>query len=92
MDTTNVEDMNDLEVAVWVQNLVSGEVFNSSFLYEYTDHPYPVRNLEVTEVDNNLQITWEAPEESKPIGYNVYVNNELTKNIITLNNRVKGVI
>ena len=80
MDTTNVEDMNDLEVAVWVQNLVSGEVFNSSFLYEYTDHPYPVRNLEVTEVDNNLQITWEAPEESKPIGYNVYVNNELAAN------------
>ena len=80
MDTTNVEDMNDLEVAVWVQNLVSGEVFNSSFLYEYTDHPYPVKNLEVTEVDNNLQITWEAPEESKPIGYNVYVNNELAAN------------
>ena len=77
MDTTNVEDMNDLEVAVWVQNLVSGEVFNSSFLYEYTNHPYPVRNLEVTEVDNNLQITWEAPEANNPTGYNVYVNNEL---------------
>ena len=77
MDTTHVEDMNDLEVAVWVQNLVSGEVFNSSFLYEYTNHPYPVRNLEVTEVDNNLQITWEAPEANTPTGYNVYVNNEL---------------
>ena len=77
MSNTHVEDMNDLEVAVWVQNLVSGEVFNSSFLYEYTNHPYPIRNLEVTEVDNNLQITWEAPEENNPTGYNVYVNNKL---------------
>ena len=77
MSSTHVEDMNDLEVAVWVQDLVSGEVFNSNFLYDYTNHPYPVRNLEVTEVDNNLQITWEAPEENNPTGYNVYVNNEL---------------
>ena len=83
MDTTNVEDMNDLEVAVWVQNLVSGEVFNSSFLYEYTEHPYPARNLEVAEADNNLQITWEAPEKNNPTGYNVYVNNELVANNTT---------
>ena len=83
MSNTNVEDMNDLEVAVWVQNLVSGEVFNSSFLYEYTEHPYPARNLEVAEVDNNLQITWEAPEGSNPTGYNIYVNNKLVANNTT---------
>ena len=80
MSTTNVEEMNDLEVAVWVQNLVTGEVFNSSFLYEYTDHPYPVRNLEVANEDNNLQITWDAPEGNNPTGYNIYVNNELVAN------------
>ena len=83
MSNTHVEDMNDLEVAVWVQNLVSGEVFNSSFLYEYTEHPYPARNLEVAEVDNNLQITWEAPEGSNPTGYNIYVNNKLVANNTT---------
>ena len=83
MSNTHVEDMNDLEVAVWVQNLVSGEVFNSSFLYEYTEHPYPARNLEVAEVDNNLQITWEAPERSNPTGYNIYVNNKLVANNTT---------
>ena len=83
MSNTNVEDMNDLEVAVWVQNLVSGEVFNSSFLYEYTEHPYPARNLEVAEVNNNLQITWEAPEGSNPTGYNIYVNNKLVANNTT---------
>ena len=80
MSTTNVEEMNDLEVAVWVQNLVTGEVFNSSFLYEYTQHPYPVRNLEVANEDNNLQITWDAPEGNNPTGYNIYVNNELVAN------------
>ena len=80
MSTTNVEEMNDLEVAVWVQNLVTGEVFNSSFLYEYTQHPYPVRNLEVTNENDNLQITWDAPEGNNPTGYNIYVNNELVAN------------
>ena len=77
MSETNVEEMSDLEVAVWVQNLVTGEVFNSNFLYEYTEHPYPVRNLEVTNENGNLQITWEAPEANNPTGYNIYVNNEL---------------
>ena len=80
MSNTFVEEMNDLEVAVWVQNLVTGEVFNSSFLYEYTDHPYPVRNLEVTNENDNLQITWDAPEQGNPTGYNLYVNNELVAN------------
>ena len=80
MSQTNVEEMSDLEVAVWIQNLVSGEVFNSSFLYEYTDHPYTARNLEVTNENGNLQITWEAPEQGNPTGYNLFVNNELVAN------------
>ncbi len=77
MSQTNVEEMNDLEVAVWVQNLVSGEVFNSSFLYEYTEHPYPARNLVVTNENGSMEITWEKPEQGNPTGYNIYVNNEL---------------
>ena len=83
MSKTNVEEMTDLEVAVWVQDLVSGEVFNSSFLYEYTEHPYPVQNLQVKDIDNELQITWEAPEEKTPTGYNLYVNNTLVANNTT---------
>ena len=80
MSNTFVEEMNDLEVAVWIQNIVTGEVFNSSFIYEYTDHTYPVRNLEVTNENDNLQITWDAPEGNNPTGYNIYVNNELVAN------------
>ena len=79
MDTTFVEELEDLEVAVWVQNYVTYEVFNSNFLYEYTTHPYPAQNLQVTGSDDDatIDITWEAPEAGEPTGYNLYVNNEL---------------
>ena len=80
MTSTNVEEMTDLEVAVWIQNPTTGEVFNSNYLYEYTEHPYPARNLTLTENDNNIQITWDAPEKGNPTGYNVYINNELALN------------
>ena len=80
MSNTYVEEMNDLEVAVWIQDLVSGEVFNSSFIYEYTEHPYPARNLVMTENSDDIQITWEAPEQGNPTGYNLYFNNELVLN------------
>ena len=82
MSSTHVEEMSDLEVSIWVQNYGSKYVYNSRFAYEYTDiHPYPVENL--TLVRNNdvncfcFDATWDAPTEGNPIGYNVYVNNEL---------------
>ena len=80
MGSTFVEDMNDLEVAVWVQDIVTSEVFNSSFLYEYTEHKYPAQNLTMTENDDNITIAWEAPEKGEPTAYNLYFNNELVLN------------
>ena len=77
MSTTFMEDINDLEVALWLQNDVTKEIYNSHFAYEYTSHPYPVRNLNVTKNDNTSQITWDAPEQGNPIGYNIYVNDTL---------------
>ena len=58
MSSTHVEEMDDLEVAIWVQHnetpvktnvaIAEKEVLNSRFAYEYTDeHPYPVENLEI---------------------------------------------
>ena len=70
----NMEEIDDLEVAVWVQNYESKEMYNSSFLYEYSEHLYPAQNL----VINGNNISWEAPEQGNPTGYNVYVNNELS--------------
>ena len=81
MSGTFVEEMDDLEVAIWVQNYSSKYVYNSRFAYEYTDvHPYPVENLTLTEVTaprGMFVAAWEAPANGTPTGYNVYVNDEL---------------
>ena len=73
MTTTNMEEINDLEVAVWIQNYESKEIHNSRFLQEYTAHFYPVQNLNV----KDKTISWNAPEQGNPTGYNVYVNDKL---------------
>lgn len=79
MSATFVEEMDDLEVAVWLQNYETKEIYTSRFLYEYTEqHPFPVENLQMTEVaDNTVTISWEAPEFVNPTGYNVYLNSRL---------------
>jgi hypothetical protein len=80
-----MEEINDLEVAVWIQDPTTKEIFNSRFLYEYTDHPYPVQNLNITDA-GNLTIRWTPSESANPTGYNVYVNNEkVASNITVLN-------
>ena len=77
MSTTFNEEIEDLEVALWIQDIETGEILNSRYLYEYCAHPYPAQNLQLTNNDN-LTISWEAPEQGNPTGYNLYVNNELT--------------
>ena len=84
MSATNVEEMSDLEVAVWVQ-CDTKEVLNSRMAYEYTDiHPYPVENLILNETGNVVQATWNAPAQGSPLGYNVFVNRELVLDNTTL--------
>ena len=82
LSSTFVEEMSDLEVSIWVQNYASRYVYNSRFAYEYTNiHPYPVENLTLVRNDDVycycFDATWDAPTEGNPVGYNVYVNNEL---------------
>ena len=77
MSTTFMEEANDLEVAVWIQDYNTKEIFNSHYLYEYTEHPYPAENLQIIE-GNRLKIKWDKPENAEPKGYNLYINNELT--------------
>lgn len=85
MTGTNVEEMSDLEVVAWIQNHSSREVYNSRFMYEYTEHPFPVQNMLLTKNDNGTSYTvsWDAPEQGNPIGYNVYVNDNLRAENIT---------
>ena len=42
-----------------------------------SDHPYPAQNLQLEGSEEGLNITWEAPAQGAPVGYDVYVNNEL---------------
>ena len=74
---TFMEDIGDLEVALWLQNYETKEIYNSRYAYEYTSHCYPVQNLKLNVNGNNRNVTWEAPEKGNPIGYNIFVNNEL---------------
>lgn len=85
MSGTHVEEMDDLEVSIWVQNYNSKETFNSHFAYEYTDvHPYPVENLTVSGASRGLMTaSWDAPTLGNPNGYNVYVNGVLVAENIT---------
>ena len=83
MSLTNVEELNDLEVALWIQDPETKEIYNSSFAYAYTNHCYPIQNLTFNEDDNTL--TWEAPEEGTPKSYKVFVNGQLASESSSLN-------
>ena len=88
LSSTNVEEMSDLEVAIWIQNQGSKEVYNSHYAYEYTEiHPYPVENLTLTEAPAPTKglfvASWDAPANGTPVGYDVYVNGELMAENIT---------
>lgn len=81
MSSTHVEEMSDLEVSVWIEDYAAKSVYNSIFLYENTEHPFAPENIALVEdetgEDNVMLLTWEAPTQGNPIGYNVYVNGEL---------------
>ena len=80
MNETFMEDINDLEVALWLQNYETKEVYNSRFAYAYTDHCYPVQNMTATMIDGCIpafEVKWEAPEQGTPTGYKIYLDGEL---------------
>ena len=79
MSTTNVEDMNDLEVAIWLQNTSTKGVYNSKFAMEYTEHLYAVEDLsaEIGGDAVDFCIAWHKPEKGNPTAYNVYLDGEL---------------
>ena len=79
MSSTHVEEMNDLEVALWLQNPVTHEIYNSRYAYENSEHCYPVQNLtaEFSEDGSAINLAWDAPETGTPTGYNIYINSEL---------------
>ena len=93
MNETFMEELGDLEVAVWIQDYYNYEIYNSNYMYEYTEHPYPAQNLQLTDNEGTLLITWDTPEKGNPVGYNIYVNDVLrAENIKELSYSVNDVI
>ena len=80
MEKSFMEEINDLEVALWLQNYETKEIYNSHFAYEYTDHCYPVKNMKaeiILDCTGAVEINWEAPEKGNPTKYNIYIDGEL---------------
>ena len=70
--------MSDLEVAAWLQDYSTKKMYNSHFMYGYTDiHPYPVQNLQIGYTETAIELTWDAPESDNVVGYNVYESGVL---------------
>ena len=76
MSKTNMEEINDLEVALWLQNYNTHEIYNSRYALEYAEHCYPAQNMEA-EVESSFNMKWEAPEKGTPAAYNIYLDGEL---------------
>ena len=81
MTSTNVEELDDLEVAIWIQNPTTKEILNSRFAYEYTEHVYPAQNVNITITGNDPKavVSWEAPSQGTPDGYNIIIDGKLIK-------------
>ena len=77
MSGTHVEEMDDLEVAVWIQRYGSKRVYNSNFLFETSNHPYQPGNLKLEKNGTTLIASWDAPSGSTPTGYNIWLNETL---------------
>lgn len=56
----HVEEMDDLEVAVWIRKYDTKRVYNSNFLFETANHPYAPENLSLEKNGNTLTATWDA--------------------------------
>lgn len=85
MSGTHVEEMDDLEVAVWIQRYSTKYVYNSSFLNESEYHPYQPENIKVEKNGNTLNAIWEKPSQGNPIGYNIWLNEDLVAQNVNVN-------
>ena len=72
MSATNVEEMDDLEVVVFVQNKSTKSVLNAAYLVEDNSLLLPPSNLTVLQEDEtlNVNLSWEAVSGAS--GYNIY--------------------
>ncbi|MDR2972500.1 MAG: T9SS type A sorting domain-containing protein [Bacteroidales bacterium] len=80
MSTTHVEEMDDLEVAVFVQNTSTRAVLNAAYMKSIP--PAPPTNLEAVQEGADVVLTWVASIEEVD-GYNVYLDGTLYQDNVT---------
>jgi hypothetical protein len=85
MATTHVEEMFDLEVVVFVQNVSTKAILNAAYLQDITLPAPQTVTATQTEIDNlNVNITWTPPAGTTIDGYNVYRDNvKLNTSLLT---------
>ena len=83
MSGTHVEEMDDLEVSIWVQEYTTHEIFNSHFAYDAISYLPPVSNLSLIEDETGSQnimvASWAGPGVYTPYTYNIFVNGVLVE-------------
>jgi len=72
MSTTKVEEMSDLEVAVFVQNKSTKAVLNAEYLTESSTLPLPPTNFTAVQQGESLNINLSWDVISGVSGYNIY--------------------
>ena len=83
MSGTHVEEMDDLEVSIWVQEYNTHEIFNSRFAYDAISYLPPVSDLTLVEDETGSQnimvASWAGPGVYTPYTYNIFVNGVLVE-------------
>jgi hypothetical protein len=80
MSGTHVEEMDDLEVHVFVQDHASKYIYNSNFLANSETVLYPPTNLIFQNKGYGfITASWEGPQTRNNTGYKIYLNNQLVE-------------
>jgi len=78
MSSTHVEEMDDLEVAVFVQNVSTRAVLNAAYLCPEIEPP---TNLTAEQLDKNVILTWTASDGAEH--YTVYYDGNVLQDDVT---------
>jgi hypothetical protein len=71
-----VEELDDLEVVVFVQDNNTKNVIQSAVSVESEYLLLPPMNLQAVATGNEAGLTWSSPSSTTPEGYNIYRNGQ----------------
>jgi hypothetical protein len=76
MSQTFVEELDDLEVVVFVQENSTKTIYQSALSVESENLLLPPMSLQAETVNKNINLYWTAPASTRLTGYNIYRNGE----------------